>query len=123
MKTKEWFAQWLSVYVKGQVKPRTYTKYSQITGTYIIPHLGERELESITREDVQVLIYVELRQKTTLSASTINSVIMVMNIAFDLAEDLGIIAKNPCRKIKRLPKVEKKYKRFRKANSERSKPL
>jgi len=112
MKTKEWFAQWLSVYVKGQVKPRTYTKYSQITGTYIIPHLGERELDSISREDVQVLIYVELRQKTTLSASTINSVINVMNLAFDLAEDLGKIAKNPCRKIKRLPKAEKKVEAF-----------
>ncbi|MBQ4444260.1 MAG: site-specific integrase [Clostridia bacterium] len=112
MKTKEWFETWLSVYVKGQVKPRTYTKYSQITKTYIIPHFGEREMESITREDVQVLIYVELRQKTTLSASTINSVINVMNLAFDLAEDLGKITKNPCRKIKRLPKVEKKVEAF-----------
>ena len=112
MKTKEWFEQWLSVYVKGQVKPRTYTKYSQITKSYIVPHFGERELDSITREDVQVLIYVELRQKTTLSANTINSVIMVMNIAFDLAEDLGLITKNPCRKIKRLPKAEKKVEAF-----------
>ena len=112
MKTKEWFDQWLSLYVKGRVKPRTYTKYSQITRTHIIPYLGDRELQSITRDDIQSMVYVDLRQQTTLSASTINSVIMVLNIVFSLGEELGIIPANPCRKIKRLPQSEKKVQAF-----------
>ena len=112
MKTKEWFEQWLSVYVKGQVKPRTYTKYSQITKNHIIPHFGERELSDISRDDIQRLAYVELRQNALLSTSTINSVLMVLNAALTIAEDNNMIPNNPCRKVKRLPHDEKKVDAF-----------
>ena len=114
MKTKEWFEMWLSIYVAGQVKPRTYTKYSQIARTHITPYIGERELQSITREDIQRLVYGETMQKG-LSASTVNSIITVLKCACDTAEEEDKLTHNPCRKLKRLPLVEQKVDAFTQA--------
>lgn len=111
MKIQDWFAMWLSVYVAGQVKPRTYTKYSQIARTHIIPHIGEQELQSITREDIQRLVYCETTQKS-LTASTVNGIISVLKCAFGTAEEEGRLTQNPCRRLKRLPLVEQKVDAF-----------
>lgn len=51
MKYKDWLREWLELYEKPSVKPRTYAQYCDVIERRLIPALGDYdmdELETIT---------------------------------------------------------------------------
>lgn len=70
MKYKQWLEEWLACYVKPAAKARTYGKYLRQTQKYLIPQLGEYELDGLSVHTLQKfvinLFYVKVfpRQKT-----------------------------------------------------------
>lgn len=115
MKSKEWFAKWLEVYVKSCVRKNTYQKYLKITLRHIVPYLGDRELETIKADEIREFLFVELYGKQNLSSSSVNIVLSILKSAFNAAEDIDLIYKNPCAKIRRMPTNERKIDAFTKA--------
>ena len=51
MKYKEWLHDWLELYEKESVKPRTYKQYEAVINKRLIPALGDYEiLEQIIKQ-------------------------------------------------------------------------
>jgi len=48
MKYKEWLHDWLELYEKESVKPRTYKQYEDVINKRLIPALGDYEMEELT---------------------------------------------------------------------------
>ena len=46
MKYKEWLHDWLELYEKESVKPRTYKQYEDVIEKRLIPALGDYEMEN-----------------------------------------------------------------------------
>ena len=44
MKYKEWLHDWLELYEKESVKPRTYKQYENVINKRLIPALGDYEI-------------------------------------------------------------------------------
>ena len=47
MRYGTWLYRWLDLYVKQSVKPRTYDKYISVVKLYIMPHLGNRDINDL----------------------------------------------------------------------------
>ena len=62
MKYKEWLHDWLELYEKESVKPRTYKQYEDIINKRLIPALGDYEMEDLSPIILQRYI-VDLSQK------------------------------------------------------------
>ncbi len=111
MKYKDWLNDWLELYVKPSVKKRTYERYSELART-IISTLGEYELNDLTPLILQKAITRMLtsgNRKTGggFAASTVNSVISVIQSSLKTAHNLGFMDNYMADKIKR-PKPEEK---------------
>ncbi len=63
MKYKEWLHDWLVLYQKESVNPRTYKQYEDIINKRLIPSLGEYEMEELTPITLLQRYIVELSQK------------------------------------------------------------
>lgn len=112
MKLKDWISKWIDVYVKNYVRKSTYVKYRQIIDCYILPHIGDMDLELIKSDVIRRLLIVELYENKGLSTSSVNIVLSVLKSSFDEATNEDIIHKNPCNSIKRLSVDEKKIDAF-----------
>lgn len=112
MKYKEWLHEWLVLYERESVKPRTYKQYENVINKRLIPALGEYEMEEITPIILQKYI-VELSQKGNvitgkgLAPNSVNSIIMVIRSSLTMAYVLGIIKEINIDKIKRPKTIEK----------------
>lgn len=105
MKHKEWLNEWLELYVKPSTKERTLNKYRQQVNQYIIPSLGDYELEELTATVLQKFI-VKLSEQG-LSANTVNSIISILKNALRRAVSLGSVDKQFTDGIVR-PKIREK---------------
>ncbi len=92
--------QWLE---RGDWKPSTVATYRQRATTVIYPELGETLLLSLSRNRVQH--WVDTQRRQGYGASTIQGAAHVLNATCQHALDLGIIAENPCTRVK-LPTVK-----------------
>ena len=117
MKYKEWLEQWLELYVKPSSKGRTYKMYGDIVFNHIIPNFGEYDMDDITPIEVQKYIIELLKNgnlKTgeSLSANSVNAIIVIFQSSLKLAHMLGIAKHYEMNKIKRPKVVEKKVESF-----------
>ena len=105
MKLFDWTKTWLEHYVKPTVKARTLERYCALA-EHFLPYLGEREMDRLTVSDVQICIGEMLRvgnRRTGagLSATTVNTVITVLQGALKEAFSVGVIDSYIGDKIKR----------------------
>lgn len=112
MKVKELFEMWLEKYVKPSVKIRSYNKYESVVKGYIIPIIGEVELNDCKCVVMQDYICKLLNTKCIktnkpLAINTIHGIVQVLKQGFKLALELELISKDPTLKIK-LPPVNEK---------------
>ena len=112
MKVKELFEMWLEKYVKPSVKIRSYNKYEPVVKGYIIPIIGEVELNDCKCVVMQDYICKLLNTKCIktnkpLAINTIHGIVQVLKQGFKLALELELISKDPTLKIK-LPPVNEK---------------
>ena len=109
MKTAELLNEWLTTYERERVKIRTYARYEGIVNLHILPVLGDVEINELCRRQIQDFLTKKkkngnLKQDgASLSATSTNLMLTVLNLAFEYACDMEIIAINPCAKLKRVP--------------------
>lgn len=105
MKYNDWLKEWLDYYVKPTTKERTYNKYSRQAQNYIIPQLGEYEIDDLSARILQKFT-VELAD-SGLAANTVNGIIAVLKSSLKRAVVLGV-AKNDFTKGITRPKLREK---------------
>lgn len=111
MKYKNWLNDWLNLYVKLGAKPRTYHNYCDIVRLYILPHLGEYEMEELSPTILQTYI-VKLMQtgsarKQGLASGTVSLVVAVIQTSLHVAVDVGVASSRVLHHLQR-PKVHEK---------------
>ena len=83
-------ARWLS-HIHCRVKLSTYQKYESLYRNHILPEIGDIPLRLVTREMIEA--FAENRLTTgkvnggELSTKTVNDILIVLNLAFDFAEE------------------------------------
>ena len=112
MKYKEWLDVWFENYVKPSCKIRTVDSYDCIIRKRIVVALGEKEIKNITALDVQTFVTglsVNGNEKTKggLAASSVNTIITVIQSSLKAAKVLGYVPENVADGVKR-PKIKGK---------------
>lgn len=112
MKYNEWLNLWLENYVKPSVKPKTYICYRNIVNGQICSNLANYELNELSPIILQCFItdLITCGSKKTgniLSASTVNTIITVLQGSLKTAYNLGYIQNEIGNKIKR-PRLKEK---------------
>lgn len=100
-KVDKYFADWLEVYKKPNVKPITYTVQERNVRLNILPRWGNYQLKNITRSDYQKWIN-DLREHY--SEGTVRRIHSIMSTAMnDAVHEFRIMRENPLQRIK-IPK-------------------
>ena len=106
MKIKELLNEWLNINHKLDIKERTFLRYESIINKHLY-ELFDKDIETISSRDL-ILFISNLRIKKSertgqqLSASSINTIITTLKLAFKYANDLEITNNDPTRNIKRV---------------------
>ena len=124
MTTQELLTEWLENYEKERVKPRTYSRYQGILVSHIIPALGNTEISELSRRQIQEFLAQKkkdgnVKNGESLSATSTNLMLTVLNMAFEYAFDMELIEENPCVRLKRVPEDSKKVEAFTKDEQRR----
>ena len=97
----KWLKHWLENELLGSVKPSSYQTYLRQVNVHLRPALGHFQLSQIT--PVAVHEFVSQMETSGLAYRTVKSVFRLLNAALRCAQEEGLIAKNPCKKIKIQP--------------------
>lgn len=81
---------WFNVYSKPNVETATATTYKRQLDLYLIPAFGEKNIEDITVDDLQMLF-----NSVHAAKATKQKIKIVLNMILTMAMDDDIIAKNP----------------------------
>jgi integrase len=93
-KLSTYLAYWLEEVHKPTIRLSSYIKYNKLINAYIIPTLGDVQVQKLTPQQVQSL-YTKLG-KRNLSSKTINSVHGVLHKALDNAVRWNLVSRNVC---------------------------
>lgn len=112
MKYKDWLKEWLELYEKPSVKPRTYAQYCDVIERRLIPALGDYDMDELETRVLQRYI-VDLSQNGNtrtgkgLAPNSVNAVVLVLHASLTMAYALGLTKTVHVDKIKR-PTVREK---------------
>lgn len=117
MKYKEWLNEWLDLYAKPSVKPRTYNQYSNVVKRRLIPNLGEYDMDDLDARIIQRYIVSlsqsgNLKNGKGLAPNSVNSIILVIHASLSMAYVLGLSKPIYVDKIKRPKTIEKVVESF-----------
>ena len=102
------------------MKASTFSRYQGLLELHILPELGEVDLEALTRRRIQEFLTQKKKEGSLrnsgegLSATTINLMLTVLNLAFEYACDMEYLEENPCTRLKRVPDDSKSIEAFTK---------
>ena len=111
MTIKELLFEWLYENHKDEIKERTFLRYECTINTHIVPMIGDLNIDEVTPRDLQKWLN-DMRQKKSdrtnrpLSASSINTAIIVIKSAYNYANDFELTSNNPTTKLKRTGQKE-----------------
>lgn len=103
MKYKDWIREFMSTYTLN-IKPTSAKTYWSKIRTYIIPELGEYDINDITTPQIQQ-IYTKLYHEDGKSSKTIRDLHGIIHRSLKVAQTLGIIRINPADNIV-VPRVQ-----------------
>lgn len=83
------------------MKPTTLGHYRNALNAYVLPTFGDRKINTVNREEVQIFLAEQARRY---SKSSLRSMKVVLGITFGWACDCGWLSKNPCERL-RLPRA------------------
>jgi integrase len=89
----------------GTITGRTADRYRQLVNNQIVPHLGAKPLQQLTRLDIET--WHNALRSDGLAARTIGHAHRVLGKALSDAEGDGLVVRNVCR-LRRPPKVAEK---------------
>ncbi len=88
---KDWLNDWLEFYVKISTKERTYVKYRKQAEKYIIPRLGDYDVNSLSAVELQKFS-VNLSE-LSLSPNSVNFVVAILKSSLKKGAALGIVSR------------------------------
>lgn len=88
---REWLYEWLELYVKASAKERTYQKYRRQAEKYILPALGDCDVNALTAVGLQKFS-VSLSE-CGLAPNSVNFILAVLKSSLKKGVQLGIIEK------------------------------
>ena len=91
----EWSERWMATKLPT-VRRATADQYEYILRMHIVPHLGDREIGSITPSEVQAWLAL-LHRDSGLAPNTVAKVYRLLKNLLGGAVDLEMIPRNPCR--------------------------
>lgn len=117
MTTQNLLEEWLETDAKEHVKIRTYSRYRSLVDLHIAPVLGAWDIADLGWRDIQALLrqqaqYGNLCDGASLSASSANMMLSVLNLAFEYACSMNYLEENPCSRVKRIKGDVKKIEAF-----------
>ena len=117
MTTQTLLLEWLEKFQKEHIKARTYNRYQGLIEMHIVPARGDRDISSLSRKEIQNFLINQkkdgnMRNKETLSATSTNMMLSLLNLAFEYACDMEYIKENPCIRIRRARADTKKVEAF-----------
>ena len=89
--------RWMTKRVKPLWRKSTCRQYDQSLRNHLIPVFGNTKLEDVTSLQIQQAINIMAENKK--AASTMGHVRKTCHVMFEWYVDLGLVEKNPCRKI------------------------
>jgi integrase len=92
-------------YAEPEVRPSTLSQYNTLFKHHIIPHLGDKQLSSISVEDIQGFRSGKLKEG--LSPQTVKHMTRLIRQMLNHAVDWEYITRNPSLKVKD-PKIPKR---------------
>lgn len=94
----EWIKQWVSEYVRGRVRVKSFDKYEGCLRLYVQPYLGDMPIRKVSALDVQRLLNrlrtVGGKSGTGISTSTIKATRRYLSMCMDQAVRLRLIKYN-----------------------------
>ena len=102
---QEYALLWIENYIRPTRKPGTYRRYEEILRLYVVPELGKKPLDKITRADVKRFLLG--LHKAGSSRSTIALCRDVMSGALGQAIDDELIPANPVTGVLKALKLER----------------
>lgn len=102
----EYLPKWLAS-LDGSRAPKTVEQYRWLVERHILPTMGGKQMDRVTRQDVRKLLEAKSRQtvenggpdKRTLSANTLRLIRAVLQSAYNDALGADIVARNPAEKV------------------------
>ena len=112
MKYKDWLNIWLNNYIKPSAKARTIESYERIIQKQLADTLGNTEITELTTMGIQLFVTELLtngngKTQKGLAASSVNTIITVIQSSLKTAVILGYTNKNVAEGVKR-PKIKGK---------------
>lgn len=99
--TRAW--KWFQLYKVGKVRLTTLANYETYLKKHLLPHFGERDIRSITIDDVQEF----LNLKSDYAKKTVEELWITLGMILEAAREDGLIPLNPA-KSKRLKNPSRK---------------
>ena len=105
------FDQWAKQYLDQKIalRERTLDKYESALRTHLLPTFGSARVNSIARSDVQA--WVVRLKADGYAPESIRGLYAILAAMMKLAEEEGVIAKTPCRRIE-LPSLIREEQRY-----------
>lgn len=100
----EWFKRWVDVYKKKSVRPNTLREYTHIYNKNISPFLGNRNINSFVKSDIQQL--VDIASDKGYGYERQNKIKVILSDMFSRAMEDELMAKNPAKGVKLRAKKE-----------------
>ena len=95
---EKWLRCWMENELLGSVKPSSYQTYRNQMERHLLPCLGKMEMTALTPGAVHA--FLEELDGKGLAESTVRGVYRLLSAAMRAALADGVIAKNPCRRIR-----------------------
>lgn len=93
-----WFSRWVEVYKKKSVRPNTLREYTHIYNKNISPYLGNRNINSLVKSDIQILI--DRAAGDNYKYERQNKIKMVLTDMFARAMEDNLMIRNPAKGVK-----------------------
>ena len=94
----KWFEKWVELYKKKSVRPNTLREYTHIYNKNISPFLGERNINSIIKSDIQMLI--DKASDDNYKYERQSKIKVILNDIFSRAIEDDLMIKNPAKGVK-----------------------
>lgn len=99
-----WFKRWVDVYKRKSVRPNTLREYTNIYNKNISPYIGNRNINSMVKSDIQNLIDIADEQGYQYERQ--NKIKIILSDMFKRAIEDDLMIKNPCSGVKARAKKE-----------------
>lgn len=93
-----WFNRWVEVYKKKSVRPNTLREYTNTYNKSISPYLGQRNINSLIKSDIQLLI--DRASENNYKYERQNKIKVILTDMFARAIEDDLMIKNPAKGVK-----------------------